>query len=183
MTRRHGLVRAARWRTAAALAVATGLLALSVPNLRCIRIGPDDLPADAVAILDRSGARGNLAVHFDWGEYVIWRLAPRIKVSIDGRRETVYSQAVRDENMRFMLGIWAWDALLVARDTGMALVHRDFPTFNLLKLAKGWSLVHEDKLSGLFVRDDSPHRSGLVAAAGAARPAPAESCFPGPAAR
>jgi hypothetical protein len=181
MAARAGALLSGRRRTVAAAAVAALLLALSVPNFGCIRIGAEDLPADTVAILERSGAHGNLAVHFDWGEYVIWRLAPRIKVSIDGRRETVYSETARDENMRFMLGVGNWDTLLVARDTHMALVNREFPTFNLMKLARGWTLVHEDKQSALFVRDGSPPHPALAAAAAAPRPAPAESCFPGPA--
>ncbi len=29
---------------------------------------------------------------FNWGEYAIWHFGPRLRVSIDGRRETVYSQ-------------------------------------------------------------------------------------------
>ncbi len=47
----------------------------------------------AVALLKQSGAGGNMAVPFDWGEYVLWHLGPAIKVSIDGRRETLYSGA------------------------------------------------------------------------------------------
>jgi hypothetical protein len=31
---------------------------------------------------------------FNWGEYAIWHFGPRLRVSIDGRRETVYSDRV-----------------------------------------------------------------------------------------
>ena len=32
-----------------------------------------------------------MTVDFDWGEYVIWHLGPQVRVSVDGRRETVYA--------------------------------------------------------------------------------------------
>lgn len=37
------------------------------------------------------GASGRLMVPFEWGEFAIWHFGPRLKVSFDGRRETVYS--------------------------------------------------------------------------------------------
>jgi hypothetical protein len=41
---------------------------------------------------------GRLFTWFDYGEYAIWHLNPALRVSMDGRRETVYSQRVRDEH-------------------------------------------------------------------------------------
>ena len=63
-------------------------------NFHCIPLDRRKtvFPVKAVALLKQSNVAGNMAVHFDWGEYVLWHLAPRIKVSIDGRRETVYSR-------------------------------------------------------------------------------------------
>jgi hypothetical protein len=50
------------------------------------------LPEPEVAAYLRTQAHGGrLLTYFDWGEYAIWHLSPRIKVSMDGRRETVYS--------------------------------------------------------------------------------------------
>ena len=39
----------------------------------------------------KSAQPGRLVTHFNWGEYALWHLAPLLRVSIDGRRETVYS--------------------------------------------------------------------------------------------
>jgi hypothetical protein len=61
--------------------------------LRCIRVeglGSPDLEAAAML----KGTDGRLWVAFDWGEYALWHFGPRLKVSIDGRRETLYSDAV-----------------------------------------------------------------------------------------
>jgi hypothetical protein len=45
------------------------------------------------------GLRGRLLTWFDYGEYAIWHFSPALTVSMDGRRETVYSQTVRDRHM------------------------------------------------------------------------------------
>jgi hypothetical protein len=34
---------------------------------------------------------GRLVTRFEWGEYAIWHFGPRLRVSMDGRRETIYS--------------------------------------------------------------------------------------------
>jgi hypothetical protein len=41
---------------------------------------------------------------FNWGEYAIWHLGPRLRVSIDGRRETVYSERRIVENEAVVAG-------------------------------------------------------------------------------
>jgi hypothetical protein len=158
------------------------LITLSVPHFSCIRLEPaigGSYPARAIGLIKESGVRGNLAIHFDWGEYAIYHLGPSVKVSVDGRRETAYPRAVYIENQNFMRGQGDWDALLRNHDTHLALVKSGSPTFNLMKLKPGWHLIYEDPLAGLFGRD------GLAAAEAIGRTAPpplpydgAGSCFP-----
>jgi len=85
------------WLAGLSLLGAIVLAGLSLPNFRCIRLDPrlgGSYPVRAIALLKQSGVSGNLAVHFDWGEYALWHLSPRIKVSLDGRRETIYSDEI-----------------------------------------------------------------------------------------
>ena len=72
----------------------------------------------------RRAGRANVAVHFNWGEYVMWHAGPRVKVSMDGRRETVYSDAAYHDNTLFIDGVGEWDRLL-ARPSACALARRD----------------------------------------------------------
>jgi hypothetical protein len=142
-----------------AITVASVFLYLPLPYIECIRIDPvrgTSFPARAVAVLGKSGAEGNLAIAFDWGEYAIWHLSPRFKVSLDGRRETTYSDEIRQENLSFALGMDDWDKLIRERDTHMALVQKRLPVFNLLKLVPNWVLVYEDSLGAIFAKQDSP---------------------------
>jgi hypothetical protein len=139
--------------------MAVALVGTSLPNFQCIRI--ERVPVRAVALLKQSNAAGNMAVHFDWGEYVLWHLSPQIKVSIDGRRETVYSDPIYAENLRFTSGLGDWDAILKRHPTDLALLSKTYPIFNLMKLTPGWTLAYEDPMSGLFVRHGSPSEEKL----------------------
>ena len=110
------------------------------------------LPTAAMQFLKASGVEGNLATHFDWGEYLLWHLGPGIKVSIDGRRETVYSNDVYRQNYDFNFGANQWDALLTEYPTDLALVMKGYASDNLLRLQPDWLLIYEDEGSALFVK-------------------------------
>jgi hypothetical protein len=147
------------WLSGLAITGAAVFLWLSLLNFGCIRVHPQaggTYPARAVAILRESRVSGNLAIFFNWGEYAIWHLSPRIKVSVDGRRETVYSEQIMTENLNFFGGVGDWDRLLQDHHTQMALVVKTYPVFNLLKLSPGWVLVYEDSLSGIYAREGLP---------------------------
>jgi hypothetical protein len=145
------------WLPKFCLIIAGVAIAAALPNFGCVRIDNrrTEFPINIVALLQQSNASGNMAVHFDWGEYVLWHLGPQIKVSVDGRRETVYSHRPYTENLLFTSGLGDWDAILKGHETDLALVSKRFPGFNLMKLKPGWTLVYEDSVSGLFVRQGS----------------------------
>lgn len=70
-------------------------------------------PVRELDILNRAGVTGNVAVPFRWGSYVAWRSYPRLKVSIDGRYETVYPESTFEMNQDFYHKRGAnWDRLL-----------------------------------------------------------------------
>jgi hypothetical protein len=155
-----GANRVRPWLAGLSFVGAVVLVGLALPNFGCIRLG--DLqrsvryPTRATALLKQSGISGNLAVHFTWGEYALWHLSPRIKVSMDGRRETVYADEIYRENLEFIMGTGDWDALLRERGTQLALVSKEYPVFNLMQLEPGWLLVYDNPVSGLFVQRGSP---------------------------
>jgi hypothetical protein len=161
------------------LAEAVVLLLFAIPRFRQIDVDASAYPTGAVRLLKASGVDGHLAVFYDWGEYVLWHLGPRIKVSIDGRRETVYSDRVRQENLMFMDGVGEWDRLLRKYDTHLALVPKDLPIWNLMKRQPGWILLYEDAVSGLFGRQDWPALTAIEGAPPrAVLPSPARLPFP-----
>ena len=162
--------------------VATLLLgALALPYFSCIRVTSGiggSYPALAVGLIKQSGVAGNLAIDFDWGEYALYHLSRSVKVSVDGRRETMYSREIYGENMAFKYGEGDWGALLRNHETHLALVRTGFPTFNLMKLEPGWRLVYQDSLAALFGREGLPIVEILQRTAAPGFPDGAGLCFP-----
>src|SRR4029453_6680573 len=81
---------------AATLLLTTGVV-YGVKSGRCI----ESIAAPESAAVDFFKANGNHArvlTWFNWGEYAIWHLNSDVLVSMDGRRETVYSEDLFDEH-------------------------------------------------------------------------------------
>lgn len=89
--------RALDW-TAVGAALCAAVLALGVFGRRVAMDGNWTPEAGAVEFAASHGLRGRLLTWFDYGEYAIWHLSPAMTVSMDGRRETVYSLAVRNRH-------------------------------------------------------------------------------------
>jgi hypothetical protein len=101
------------WRTptrigaAVVLALATTVgIALAAPGRACWPalegvLAPEP---EAVSFVRSADLRGRAVVHFNYGLYVIAHLHEQLQVSIDNRRETVYSDAVVRDHQRFNRG-------------------------------------------------------------------------------
>jgi hypothetical protein len=92
-----GTARAIDW-TAVGAAICAGVLALGIFGRRVSMDGEWTPEPGAVEFARSHGLRGHLLTWFDYGEYAIWHLAPTMTVSMDGRRETVFSTAVRNRH-------------------------------------------------------------------------------------
>src|SRR5262249_56337116 len=104
------------------------------------------LPLNAFDFLRANAVGGNLATPFNWGEYVLWKLHPSVKVSFDGRYETVYPEEVATDNFNFMNGKGEWRRLLTRYPTEMVLVARAYRMAPLMAGEPGWTLAHEDPI-------------------------------------
>jgi hypothetical protein len=170
------------WVTGIVLLGAVAFVALGARRLSCIRIHPllsKACPSRAVARLKASGVSGNMAIYFDWGEYAIWHLGPRIRVSMDGRRETVYSPETYARYIAFLNGADDWEAFLEDTRTDMILIPNGSAIFNLLNMHPSWILCDQDDLCGLFARRGSPLIEAIKAAPQSGLPADGFNlCFP-----
>jgi hypothetical protein len=85
---------------------AVAVVAVSAPlrkSFSCLPIERDWAP-DLQIARSLAGLHGRLFTTFDWGEYAIWHFGPSLRVSMDGRRETVYSDEVIQFHRRFERG-------------------------------------------------------------------------------
>jgi hypothetical protein len=153
-----------------ALAVIAGVVVTRLA--RCIPIAggwSPDLVAGQ-ALID-ANVRGKMVTWFDWGEYTLWHLGGGLRVSMDGRRETIYSDTVLEEHF----------ALYEGTPEGVAYLERLGPDYVWLPASKtrvrDWLVAHGYRIdvntaqSFVAVRADRPSVSQ--------RDRPINACFPG----
>jgi hypothetical protein len=154
------------------------LAALSIDRGRILIGDAVPYPHAALALLKTSGFTGNLATFFDWGEYIIWHAGPQIRVSIDGRRETVYPPDIYQKHFNLWYGSNQWDALLTEYPTDAVLIVSRTATDNLLRLSPGWRLVYTDNISALFINEQSSAGQMIESAVVDFAPPPPQVYFP-----
>ena len=145
-----------------------------IRGLTCLELVSGSLPEpEATEFIRANRLRGNLLNWFDWGEYIIWQFGPDLRVSIDGRRETVYSDALLAAHYRF------YRDEPDARDFPQRIhadyiwLPRGFPVVDTLK-RQGWKTAFEGPVSILFSRQTDGRFVEIVPRLSSFR------CFPGP---
>jgi hypothetical protein len=155
--------------------VVVAVLPLVVNRAARIYIGHPPMPErEAAEFVERAGLEGRVLVWFDWGEYVIWHFSPRLRVSIDGRRETVYSDALISSHMAFYLGEPAAIDLPIRIAADYIWVPTWIPVVAKLRQV-GWAPIFEGPQSIIMARSGfEVRRMTLLTADSSAR------AFPGP---
>lgn len=159
------------WSAGAAIGIFGVTIALLWPRISCIEV-LDYLRLDSEAASVLRTQKGRLLPYFDWGEYAIWHFAPDLKVSMDGRRETVYSEEMIDMHFEFYHG------------RSLALVDRIKPdvvwlpaSFGVVKdlERQGWRSVFRGRYSVVLTRDGAAPTEQVTTTESMA-----QRCFPGP---
>jgi hypothetical protein len=106
-----------------------------------------------VARLSELGFHGNVLVPFDTGAYVLWKLHPRVRVSIDSRYEVAYPRAALADHLDFYHAAPRWRAVLSGMpETDLVVAARTMRVVPLLAQEPGWSVVYEDDAWLVFAR-------------------------------
>ena len=126
---------------------------------------------DATDFVARNHLHGRMVVFFNWGEYVLWQFRHDLTISIDGRRETVYSDRQISGHLEFYRGT----------DSGLAYFHElnaDYvwlptqsPAVGKLR-AEGWVEIYARDRSTILARPSLVPAGGYIKAAA--------RCYPGP---
>lgn len=117
--------------------------------LRALAAG--DYPQGAVAWLRTHPEPARMFNQYGWGGYLIWSLAPRHKVFIDGRADIYeYAGVLKDYLSMTRL---APNTLFLFRKYGIraALVPPDAPLATMMAELPGWQRVYQGRNSVLFV--------------------------------
>lgn len=131
-----------------------------------VLVPADFYPVRAADLLDRAQVAGNLAVPFRWGSYALWRLYPKIKVSIDGRYEETYPEETFQMNQDFFGKLGPrWARLVQDHRVDFVLLEPDRSNLRSEDLTTlGFALVSRDRRSELWVRPEHLARLQEVAA-------------------
>jgi hypothetical protein len=136
---------------AAALMLTLGRGGLLTPQIPAAM----DYPAGAIAFMRSHQLHGNLLVRFEWGQYVIFHLAPSSRVFVDGRVDLVYPPGVIEEYLAFFAGEPGGARLLDDYPHDYVLMPTGFPADLTVSARTDWRPIYRDPVAVLFARADS----------------------------
>ena len=154
----------------ATVIVLTGV-SYGVRSGRCIT-APWAPESATIDFFKTHATRARVLTWFNWGEYAIWHLGPKLLVSMDGRRETVYSEDFFDAHSRFYAD--GPDAAAFVRRLAPDFIWLPSDEAVVKTLAKdGWHPVFRGPISTIVGRTSGPvlrdlHNSNI------------DRCFPNP---
>ena len=112
-----------------------------------------DYPSGAIAYMKAHHLQGNVLVNFNWAQYFIWQ-EPESKVFIDGRNDTVYGPAIRDQYLNFYFARGDARAVLERYRHDFVLVPPKSKADGIIVKTAGWKLLYQDGDAALFGRSD-----------------------------
>src|SRR6185295_4925876 len=118
---------------------------------------------------------GRILTWFGWGEYAIWHLSPAMRISMDGRRETVYSPAMQARHLTFYFDGPHGASLPDEIAADYIWIPRTIPAANRLASAGRWKVLFEGEQSVIFARNANAHPETA-----APLTATTDRMFPGP---
>jgi hypothetical protein len=156
-------------------AIAIGIVVIAWPQLLCVEVPGASMPEpQAVAFMHDRHLQGRMITFFDWGQYAIWYLPPGLKISMDGRRETVYTAATIDSHLDLYEGFPS--GLAYARTLNADYVWLPVQAKALSPLRnEGWTPIFQGPASIILARAGSTIDPMVLSS----RDRPSR-CFPGP---
>jgi hypothetical protein len=117
-----------------------------------------------------------MVTFFDWGQYAIWHKPDDLRVSMDGRRETIYSERSVGLHLDMYLAKHDGLAYLDGLQADYVWVPNELPLAGGLIKSSEWAPVYRGARSIIFSRASlvpagTPVQEGAL---------PRCRCFPGP---
>jgi hypothetical protein len=109
---------------------------------------PKAYPSKALALLQEPGQR--LFADDEWGDYLIYNLAPKgIKVYIDGRSD-FYGPKFCEEYIQLLGVKYDWEQTLARYGVNTVLLPPDAPLASTIKESSRWRVVYDDGSAIVF---------------------------------
>ncbi|MCL5670787.1 MAG: hypothetical protein M1423_05745 [Acidobacteria bacterium] len=123
----------------------------------------DQYPVQAVSYLQNHAFPERMFNEYFFGGYLVWTMAPKHRVFIDGRGDIFERAGVFSDYMDVI--DLKPDALAVLQSYRIdsCLLYQNSPLATLLSGSPGWRQIYKDKLSAIFVRKGTDSHSGNAA--------------------
>ena len=158
----------------AGIALSTMVFVAMNPRFSCVQIDSNGQPEpEVVRFVKDRGLHGRMLTFFDWGEYAIWHMAPEIVVSMDGRRETIYSERVIADHLKVYRNDPTADKIVEALNPDYVWLPTKSGVLTRLE-ASGWTRVFSGPVSTVLARLNAATGPVVIA------DPPGPRCFPGP---
>lgn len=123
----------------------------------------DSFPIATGDFIEANALAGDVFAYYNWGGYLHWRTAGRMRVFIDGRAEAVFDDETYRRYLRVLGGAPGWPGVIA--DSGARFVlwpraRREVPA--ALVAGGGWRPLYEDAVALLLVRADHALGRDLV---------------------
>jgi hypothetical protein len=109
---------------------------------------PRLFPAAALAEL-RARPAGRIFTSDQWGDYLIYRLWPEVRVFVDGRSD-FYGPALEQAYLDVLHVCYDWQARLDSFGIDTVLLPPDMPLAGVLKESRRWRAVYDDGRAIVF---------------------------------
>lgn len=114
---------------------------------------PRIFPVKAVAVMIR-GPVGRVFTSDQWGDYLLYRLYPKIHVFLDDRSD-FYGADFDAAAIRITTAQYDWRDLLAKYGVDTALLSPKDSLTEVLKISPEWRLMYEDRVALLFRRESA----------------------------
>jgi len=121
------------------------------PEKFIARYDPKRYPEKALAVLGETAHAGRIFTHDEWGDYLIYKLSPRLKVFVDGRSD-MYGEAFNRQFLDVMNAKPGWRETLAQHGVDTVLLPVDSPLTGALKESALWCAAFEDGMTVVFRR-------------------------------
>ncbi|MBI3697541.1 MAG: hypothetical protein HY238_22230 [Acidobacteria bacterium] len=150
----------ARWRVplwGPAAVVVAGFLLDSGPPAWRVEFPRERFPQAALARAEEYIVGQHVFTSDQWGDYLIYRYFPRLRVFIDGRSD-FYGPAIGRQYLEAQQAQYGWEEIFRQYGFETALLPAEWPLATVLKAHPGWELHYDDGRALLFTKRALPVR-------------------------
>lgn len=112
---------------------------------------PKKFPVKAAEKLRGTQLAAGVLSSDQWGDYLIYRHYPNVRVFIDGRSD-FYGEKFAEEYLDVVDAKWNWGKPLEKYGVETVLLPVDTPVTSVLKQSSGWRVAYDDHIAIMFER-------------------------------